>query len=148
MSKTDTLDEARLLELIDAFGSDLHAWPEDLAEAARPALEDPSEAVASALLQAGELDALFSKLDAPEPPGHLYRSILDSAPVQPGRHSSLSFRVWGTRAMAATSALVVGLSLGLGTAAASDSLEDPFVGSSYPGLDVLAFADELEEFAE
>jgi len=148
MSKTDTLDEARLLKLIDAYGSDINAWPEDLAEAARPALEHPSEAVASALLQAGDLDALLSELDAPEPPVHLYRSILDSAPVQSRRRSGLSFGAWGARAMAATSALAVGLSLGLGTAAASDSLEDPFAGSSWPGLEISAFADDLEEFAE
>jgi len=152
MKPKNTLSDERLIELIETFGADIERWPEDLADRARDALGGPSEAVATALAAEAELDALLSVTPEIDPPEHLYTDILASAPVgkaqKGGQVVNWLSAGWGRRLAAAATALTMGLSIGLGTAAASAPADDPFYEAETFGFDATAFNSAIEEDGE
>ncbi|MCI4646442.1 MAG: hypothetical protein MRY64_16795 [Hyphomonadaceae bacterium] len=150
----DVQTEAELLDLIEAYGADLAAWPEDLADAARAWLEHPSPVVRAALEEAVSLDAMLAELPQVEPPAHLARAILDQAP-QPakapeGARTWLSWLQMPARTGAALASLAVGLSVGFGTAAASAPAGDDFdtVMSQALGYELAGEVSDLWELPE
>lgn len=149
MTAKDTLSEARTVELIQTYGADLGNWPAQLAEAAAPIIEAPSPAIASALSEEAELDALLMTVPEVEAPRRLYEAVMAGAPKpsQAGQVSKLGWSLsgWGARLTAAASALAMGLTIGLGTAAASAPSDDPFSDATYFAFDLEGFVDNLEE---
>lgn len=152
MTEKEILSEARIIELIHAYGSRLENWPTALAEAAGPMFDQPSPAISTALTEEARLDAALTALPDVEVPQRLYEAVLANAPMpsQTNRRLLKSgvFMGWGTRFAAAASALGVGLTIGLGTAAASAPVDDPFSDQTYFTLDLDDFAAQLEEVPE
>ncbi|MEL6567747.1 MAG: hypothetical protein AAFQ22_04960 [Pseudomonadota bacterium] len=152
MAQDDTLNETRIIELIQTYGADLSAWPEGLADTAQMYLDNPTPAIARAMAEEAELDSFLSTMPDIEAPDHLYSAILEAAPksLDANRRSGMPWSLagWRTRFAACASALAMGLTIGLGTAAASAPSDDPFSESSYLGFDPTLFAEGLEEVSE
>lgn len=147
-----TLSEAELLELIETYGADLSAWPEDMAIVAQSWLAAPSPAIRAALDEAAMLDAMLAEIPEIEPPAHLAAAILEQAPVRKSmQRGGLGWVSWlrapglPMRTGAALASLAVGLSVGFGTAAASAPTDDDFdaVMSETLGLD---YASTVTDF--
>lgn len=123
MSMTDD----RLLALIEAYGAEPMAWPEDEREAAEAHLEMYPARFSEALETARLLDHAFAGDEAPEMPAGLAERVLAAAPQAPAQHSgrrtglaSLLFPN-GLRwpAGATLAALMMGLMAGVATAPAT-----------------------------
>ncbi|MEM9738861.1 MAG: hypothetical protein AAF829_03265 [Pseudomonadota bacterium] len=154
MTPKDTLTETRIIALIETYGANLDAWPEGLSKAAAPFFAVPSDAIAQAISEEAELDALLSSAPSVEAPDHLYAAILEAAPSSPhrARGARWFFSGWGTRVAAGASALAMGLTIGLGTAAASAptaaQADDPFSEIEYFIFDPIEFAEGFEDIPE
>ena len=74
------MNDARVLELIEAYGADPMGWPADERDAARARLEADPDAFAEALAMARALDAALSLDPGPEPSAKLSERILAAAP--------------------------------------------------------------------
>lgn len=71
----------RVFELIDAYGAEPGAWPQDERDAALHLLNSQPETFAGALAEARALDALLSNDPVPEPSAALTAAILAQAPI-------------------------------------------------------------------
>ena len=148
-----TLSEAELLELIEAYGADLSAWPEDVAMRAESRLANPGAVLRAALDEAAQLDAMLAGLPEIEPPAHLAAVILEQAPARKAERGGGVARIFSwlrapglpMRTGAALASLAVGLSVGFGSAAASAPAEDDFdtVMSETLGLDYASTATDF-----
>ncbi len=121
------MTNARVLELIEAYGADLSAWPANERQAARTLMEANPELFAAALAEAQALDTALIELDLPPLRAPLEARLTASAPMQQAKILPLRPRtVWPNlipAAAAASVAITLGASLGM--AAAAQSASDP-----------------------
>ncbi|MEO0450076.1 MAG: hypothetical protein AAFZ74_07180 [Pseudomonadota bacterium] len=75
-----TMTPQRVLELIDAFGAEPGAWPEDERAAAAALIAAEPETFQAALDEARAVDALLMEEALPEPSPMLAEAILAAAP--------------------------------------------------------------------
>lgn len=78
---TETISPERVLELIEAYGAEPGAWPNEERAGAIALLARQPERFAAALSAARELDQLFLTEPVPEPRPELAAAILASAPA-------------------------------------------------------------------
>lgn len=141
------MKDDRIIELIEAYGTNPEAWPDADREAGAAALAAPSDDVKAALAAYAPLDALFADMAPVEAPDHLIGAIVDKVPERPVEKQAqgswlsafLPKRLAGQLTAAAAS-LVLGLGIGLGTATAetedlgSDAAIYSALGISSPAL--------------
>ncbi len=116
----------RLLELIEAYGAEPGAWPEDERASAEARLAADPGRFAGALSEARELDMMFEAAPYADVPAGLAERILSDAPVAQARKSGLAARLGrliapnGMRwpAGAALASLMMGLVAGYASAPA------------------------------
>lgn len=77
------MTEARVLELIEAYGPEPSAWPQAERAAAEALLQSQPEAFESALEGARLLDAALAAMPEPQAPAGLAERIIASAPISP-----------------------------------------------------------------
>ena len=107
----------RVLDLIDAFGAETGAWPEEERAAAEALIAAQPDQFQAAFEEARALDALLMEDVAPEPSAMLTEAILAAAPVaRPAQNNPFQALVrvifpQGTRwpAGAALASLLMGL---------------------------------------
>ena len=75
------MTEARVLELIEAYGPEPAAWPEQEREPASAMLRARPSVFSEALAEARALDAALLALPEPQAPAGLAERIIASAPV-------------------------------------------------------------------
>lgn len=129
MADPDTL-EHRVLTLIEAYGAEPGLWPEaDRTDTNLGLLASPTPAIAAAVHRAEALDALLETLPAPFLPIGLEARVLEHAPSQAWWRTlvgRLPQRSTWLPASSAFASLMVGLMVGLGTAATpSNDAADP-----------------------
>ena len=141
------MKDDRIIELIEAYGTDPNAWPDAEREAGAVALVTPSADVQAALAAFAPLDALFADTAPVEAPDHLIGAIMDNAPeraverrAKGGWLSAFLPKRLAGQLTAAAASLVLGLGIGLGTATAetedlgSDAAIYSALGISSPAL--------------
>lgn len=84
------MTEARVLELIEAYGPEPGAWPDAEREAATALLRRSPDTFADALEDARLLDAALAGMPEPDIPAGLAERIVASAPTSVERPSFLS----------------------------------------------------------
>lgn len=89
MMTVTVINDARVLELIEAYGAEPMGWPEDERDAARARLAAHPEAFAEALALARALDAALALDPVPEPSAQLTETILAAAPSAPRARAGL-----------------------------------------------------------
>ena len=130
MTSRPDITHQRVLDLIEAYGSDPGTWPEAEREAAMALLRAQPARFEAALAEARMLDAAFAGAPVPDVPAGLAERILADAPVArpvSGGGESLAARLGrfifpnGARwpAGATLAALLMGVSAGLATAPAT-----------------------------
>ena len=77
-----TLSTERVLELIEAYGAEPGAWPDDERAAASMLIAESPDLFASALADSRALDALLLNEAVPEPSAALSEAILAAAPAE------------------------------------------------------------------
>lgn len=121
------MTDARLLDLIDAYGAEPMCWPEDERRAAEAWLRSNPSRFAAALEAARRLDLAFEAEILPQVPGGLAARILADAPSAPRRKTGWLSGIApalmpnGLRwpAGAALASLMMGLVAGYATAPAA-----------------------------
>lgn len=144
------MTEARVFELIEAYGSEPEAWPERERDAAQTFLKGAPSTFREAISEAKMLDAMLADMPEPQIPTGLAEQIMATAPV--GAHASeggvLSklksvFSIGGSLVPSASAlaSSVLGLIIGygaLGTAtqvASVDSAEEAVYAAFYSEYD-------------
>ncbi|WP_084419545.1 hypothetical protein [Henriciella litoralis] len=126
MTKENMTDD-RLFVLIEAYGAEPGAWPEDERAAAERLLASDPSRFASALEDARALDLVIEQDAFVEPPAGLAERLLADAPAAPQQRGGILQSLAGLimpngirwPAGAALASLVMGLFVGYTTAAAS-----------------------------
>ena len=144
----DKITEMRLLELIAAYGGDVHAFPEAERAAARAMLAAQPERFAAAMADASATDDLLAGLPAIETPDALRAALIASAPRprrQARRASGWRLPVWIPAG--ALASLAVGLFAGLSVAEPAVTQDDQAETLVYAslGLDDYTFGDYEDE---
>lgn len=144
------MTEDRLIELIEAYGADVSAWPVADAEAAASFLAAPSPRVQSALDEAASLDAELADLTIPEPPARLHAAILERAPKPKAPRRARWFDgllrpAWSTGA--ALASLAVGFVMGT-TLLAEPTGSEPGESAVYAALGLEAYGFDFVEESE
>ncbi|MEL6862369.1 MAG: hypothetical protein AAGL11_11060 [Pseudomonadota bacterium] len=127
----------RVFELIETYGAEPGAWPEEEREAATTLVASEPETFAAALDEARALDALLMSETVPEPSAALTDAILSAAPAAARQRKSLLGHLGamvfpqGARwpAGAALASLMMGLVGGYAyasTGAGYDQVEDAY----------------------
>ncbi|MEO0982948.1 MAG: hypothetical protein AAFX03_09885 [Pseudomonadota bacterium] len=131
----------RVFELIEAYGADPAAWPEDERDAGREALAADPDAFEAAVAGAGALDAALGGLEVAEPPPGLAARILEAAPA-PARPSFASrlkaFVAPGGRKWPAATAFastLIGVTAGYGGMAAAATAQYEAEAALYAAFD-------------
>jgi hypothetical protein len=138
--KDEHMTEARLLELIAAFGADPLGFPEVERAAAQELLHTQPERFAAALLDAAQVDAALAGLPDIEPPAALTASLVASSPQARATKRNWLAEMFGTiRIVPATGALAslaIGALIGmnLGAPESADTFEDEAVVYASLGL--------------
>lgn len=121
MAETE-MSEARLIALIQAYGSDPSRWPAGEVDAGREALARarrlPSRELAAVMAEADALDRALGRLGVPHADPGLTSRILADAPRAPASGSLLPpgwqrVRQFAAPALAAAACLAIGLVAGL-----------------------------------
>ena len=154
MTKENMTDD-RLFVLIEAYGAEPGAWPEDERAAAERLLASDPSRFASALEDARALDLVIEQDAMIEPPAGLAERLLADAPTAPkqrgGILQSLADIIMpnGVRwpAGAALASLVMGLLAGYTTAAAApaDTYQTEAEEVVYSALGYDAFEAYMDE---
>lgn len=151
-----TMNDDRLLLLIEAYGAEPMAWPEDERDAAMAHLAANRATFEPALAEARLLDGAFEAGDVPDVPVGLAARILEAAPQANAAKARRSFSIKsilmpnGARwpAGAALASLAMGLVGGYAAAATSaPDYETPeqtvvYTALGYDGLS--GFIDEMD----
>lgn len=88
-----TISTERVLELIEAYGAEPGAWPEDERAAASMLIAESPDLFASTLADARALDALLLNEAVPEPSAALSEAILAAAPTAKPEQQRSGFRL-------------------------------------------------------
>ena len=88
-----TISTERVLELIDAYGAEPGAWPEEERAAASLRIAESPDVFASALADARALDQLLLSEIIPEPSAALSDAILAEAPTVNAEQKRTAFRL-------------------------------------------------------
>ncbi len=143
--------DARLLALVEAYGSEPAHWPEADRTAAHLArLADPGPRLAAAIETADRLDGLLDGLAAPAPSSALTGAVLASAPRASLRHRLAAWlppRSAWLPTSGALAGLVIGLVIGLDTAVTHAGLSDPDAEDEILYA-ALGYGDLLDTFSE
>lgn len=132
---TVKMTEARLLELIAAYGSDVRMFPEADREAASALLEAQPERFAAALADATHMDGLLATLPELDTPTALRAALIASAPTprkQAARSFKWRFPVWVPAG--AVASLAVGLFAGMSMAQPVTTQDDQAESLVYAAL--------------
>ena len=155
---TMTMTDDRLLDLIDAYGAEPMAWPEDERAAAEAHLAAHPARFAEAIDTARMLDLAFSADEVPEAPGGLAARILNEAPAATPERQGIGARLrslvfpnglrWPASATAA--ALVMGFSAGVFSAPATADDTYTHAGEDvvYAALGYGGFETYIDEVGE
>jgi len=117
------MTEARVFELIEAYGPEPAAWPEAERETATAFLRGAPETFRNAIVEARILEAALAAMPEPQPPAGLAERIIASAPVAifdsgPGLFSRLKsiFSIGGSLVPSASAlaSSALGLVIGYG----------------------------------
>ncbi|MEH6410533.1 MAG: hypothetical protein V7741_08410 [Hyphomonas sp.] len=146
---TNTMTDARLIALIEAWGADVNAFPEAERDAAAALLSEAPQRFAAHLMAAREMDVLLATVPEAVPSAALATALIDSAPrPRPQRRSWLA-AIPRWPAVGALASLAIGLAIGLGTAqpVAGDAPEDAVDTLVYAalGFDTLTYAQEAAQ---
>ncbi|MEM5517863.1 hypothetical protein WNY37_12975 [Henriciella sp. AS95] len=151
------MTDERLLALIETYGAEPMAWPEDERDAATAHLAADPLRFETALQDARLIDAAFTIDDTPEMPAGLTERVLAAAPEAAATSKGFGSRLraiimpHGARwpAGAALASLMMGLVGGYATAATAASEEYPttaetvvYTALGYDGLS--SFMDEVD----
>ena len=131
---TNTMTDARLIALIEAWGADANAFPETERAAAKALLADAPDRFSSELQAARDVDSLLGGMPAVVPSAALTAALMDAASkARPQRRSWLAaIPRWPTAG--ALASLAIGLAIGLGTAQSGTT------GSTEDAVDTLVYA--------
>lgn len=77
---TETITTERVFELIETYGAEAGAWPDDERDAALARLAADPDLFATAMSEARALDALLDAAPLPEPSADLSEQIIAQAP--------------------------------------------------------------------
>ncbi|MFT5776163.1 hypothetical protein [Hyphomonas sp.] len=146
---TNTMTDARLIALIEAWGADANAFPETERAAAKSLLAEAPDRFADELQAARDMDMLLGGLPAVTPSPALTAALMDTAPkARPQRRSWLAaIPHWPT--VGAFASLAIGLAIGLataqsGTTAATEDAVDTLVYAAL-GFDVINYSQETAQ---
>lgn len=112
---TQTMTDARLIELIEAWGADATAYPESERDAAKALLMKAPERFAAELKAARDMDALLGGMPDVMPSPALTAALIDSAPRARTQRRSWFAAMPRWSAVGALASLAIGLAIGLGT---------------------------------
>lgn len=121
---TQSMTDARLIELIETWGADPASWPEADRAAGKALLVAHPERFAETIAQARQLDLMLGALPEPEMPAALAQAIMDAAPRPKRAGGSLSRWIGLKTPWAPASGLAaaaVGLVMGLTVAPAASA---------------------------
>lgn len=143
---TQTMTPERVLELIDAYGAESIAWPEEEREAAKALIAASPDIFEAALIAARQLDAALMAEHVPDISDSLASTILAAAPSEPKPALSPLLRLRRPRSQSGRrrpfAAVFASLAIGLagGYAYASTGPQTAFdLESEY----ALVFSDDL-----
>ena len=149
------MTNARVFELIEAYGPEPAAWPEAERVAARELLQSAPDVFAEALEDARALDAALAALPEPRIPAGLAERIAASAPFTPAREPAgifaklRSMLMIGGSILPSASALAssaVGLIIGYGAFGAAQADEIDYAEEAiYAAFDG-GYDFEIEDF--
>jgi|TARA_R110002020_G_scaffold224599_1_gene434317 hypothetical protein len=131
---TQKITDARLIELIEAWGADANAYPERDREAAKALLAAAPERFAAELKVARDMDGLLGGVSDVMPSTAFTAALVDSAPRAPAARRSWFAAIPRWPAVGALASLAIGLAIGLGTAQTAPA------GSSEEAVDTLIYA--------
>ena len=133
---TQTMTDARLIELIEAWGADAAAYPESERDAARALLAKAPERFAAELKAARDMDTLLGGMPDVMPSATLTAALIDSAPRARAERRSWFAAMPRWPAVGALASLAIGLAIGLGTAQTGpgSTTEDPVDTLVYAAL--------------
>ena len=146
---TNTMTDARLIALIEAWGADANAFPEAERAAAMALLAEAPDRFSAELQAARDVDALLGGLPDVTPSAALTAALIDAAPkARPQRRSWLAaIPRWPT--VGALASLAIGLAIGLGTAqsgttATTEDSVDTLVYAAL-GFDSFSYSQEAAQ---
>ncbi|MBU2604362.1 MAG: hypothetical protein KKC43_00515 [Alphaproteobacteria bacterium] len=146
---TNTMTDARLIALIEAWGADANAFPETERAAAKALLAEAADRFADTLQAARDMDILLGGMPAVTPSPALTAALMDAAPkASPQRRSWLAaIPRWPT--IGAFASLAIGLAIGLGAAQSgatgtADDAVDTLVYAAL-GFDVINYSQETAQ---
>ena len=146
---TNTMTDARLIALIEAWGADVNAFPEAERDAAAALLSEAPQRFAAHLMAAREMDVLLATVPEAVPSAALATALIDSAPRPRPQRRSWFAAIPRWPAVGALASLAIGLAIGLGTAqpVAGDAPEDAVDTLVYAalGFDTLTYAQEAAQ---
>lgn len=121
---TQSMTDARLIELIETWGAEPASWPEADKAAGKALLVAHPERFAETIAQARQLDQMLGALPEPEMPAALAQAIMDAAP-RPRRAGGSLSRWFGLKTpwapASGLAAAAVGLLMGLTVAPAASA---------------------------
>lgn len=142
MSEDVTMTQARLADLLDAYGGDLRRWPEP-SRAAAEALIARDPAARSLLGRARALDELLDQAPRPLPSRALKARLIERAAPSLWRQSLAALWPFGPAWQpAAALALIAALGIALGPYVGAG--ESASVGQTTSEIDVLGFGASLD----
>tara|TARA_R110000764_G_scaffold20424_4_gene52607 strand:+ start:26554 stop:26997 length:444 start_codon:yes stop_codon:yes gene_type:complete len=146
---TKMMTDARLIALIEAWGADVHAFPETERDAAAALLSAEPQRFAPHLTAAREMDILLGAMPEAAPSAALTAALIDSAPKPKSLRRSWFAALPRWPAAGALASLAIGLAIGLGTAqpVTGDTSEDAVDTLVYAalGFDTLTYIQEAAQ---
>jgi hypothetical protein len=146
---TKMMTDARLIELIEAWGADVNAFPETERDAATVLLADAPQRFTTHLMAAREMDVLLGAVPEVTPSATLTAALIDLAPKPKLQRRSWFAAIPRWPAVGALASLAIGLAIGLGTAqpVASDASQDAVDTLVYAalGFDTLTYTQEAAQ---
>lgn len=137
----------RLLALIETYGADVDAYPEDERDSARALLTAEPQTFAAALEEARSLDMLLQAVPAVDTPADLRARLIDSAP-KPAKAVGRRWRLPVWIPAGAIASLSLGLFAGMSVAQTSTpAQEDQAQQLVYAALGFDTYSMDLEDEA-
>jgi len=113
---TQKMTDARLVELINAWGADANAYPASERAAAKALLAAAPDRFSAELRAARDMDTLLGGISDVTPSAALTAALIDSAPRARTQRRSWFASMPRWPAVGALASLAIGLAIGLGTA--------------------------------
>ena len=146
---TNTMTDARLIALIEAWGADANAFPEAERAAAKALLAEAPDRFAAELQAARHVDALLGGMQDVTPSAALTAVLIDAAPKARVQRRSWLAAIPRWPTVGALASLALGLAIGLGTAqsgttATTEDSVDTLVYAAL-GFDSFSYSQEAAQ---